>query len=52
MRWGRRRLPGDDAGGRQLQQVLDGVAMARLPASHPTQQGLTLITHTQCAIPV
>jgi hypothetical protein len=38
MRRGRRRLPGDDAGGCQFQQMLDGVALSRLPASHPTQQ--------------
>jgi len=37
MRRGRRRLPGDDAGGRQFQQMLDGVALSGLPASHPTQ---------------
>jgi hypothetical protein len=36
------RLPGDDTAGREPQQVLDGVALSCLPASHPTEYSLTL----------
>jgi hypothetical protein len=41
MRRRRGGLPGDDAAGREAQQVLDGVALSCLPACHPVEYNST-----------